>query len=232
MKKFWGYLWKLAKVVLVVAALVVVGWGTWVLGQHFTWDWGGFWSNFISNAGSSAVIGFVIYWIITRPDEKKAATLRRAQALSMLKIEFKINLERAKLYGEVLKAPEDDLTPYYPLRFTRGAWNALKESGFLPQFDDVSFVYELLRFNEVLVVANKSLASIRSAKAGKNTKLKLTRYSKKAVRECAQMVEYLGPILEKLEKMKLPEIVIPEDVGNDNESDEDETSENDPGNNQ
>lgn len=200
---FWKY-------VLVITIVLVLILGIWFLGEILAWSWSDFWSNFISNAGSSAIIGFVLYWIITRPDEKKANDRRRAQALSMLKIEFNTNLRRAKQYGEALKTPEEDLTPFYPLRFTRGAWNALKESGFLPQFEDVSFVYELLRLNEVIVVANKSLSSVRSAKAGKNMKIKLARYSKKAVKECAQIVEYIGPILEKLEKMKLPEIMLPE----------------------
>jgi hypothetical protein len=218
MKKSWNYLWKIS---LVFSLLLGVSWVTWLLGQHLAWDWGGFWSNFISNAGSSAVIGFVLYWIITRPDEKKVVNQRRAQALSMLKIELTTNFLRAKQYGEALKTPENDLTPYYPLRFTRGAWNALKESGFLPQFEDVSFVYELLRLNEVVVVANKSLASIRSAKAGKNTKTKLARYSKKAVKECTQIAGYLGPILAKLEKMKLPVIALPEDEVEDNPDDDD-----------
>jgi hypothetical protein len=221
MKKFWDLIWKL---VLVILLLVVISWGTMLIGQHFVWDWGGFWSNFISNAGSSAIIGFVLYWVITRPDAKKATNLRRAQALSMLKIEFKTNLQRAKQYGEALKTPEDDLTPFYPLRLTRGAWNALKESGFLPQLEDVGFVYELLRLNEVIVVANKSLSLVRSAKAGKNTKTKLVRYSKKAVKECAQIEVYLGPILAKLEKMNLPEIMLPEEVEDDSNPDEDDAS--------
>jgi hypothetical protein len=218
MKKFLNFLEWLA----VLAVLSVICWGVWRLGQHFAWDWGGFWSNFISNAGSSAVIGAFLYWLITRPDEKKATDQRRAQALSMLKIEFQINLERVKQYGEVLKSPEQDLTPYYPLRLTRGAWNALKESGFLPQFEDVGFVYELLRLNEVIVVANKTLSQVRSAKVGKNTKTKLVRYSKKAAKECAQIEAYLIPILAKLETMKLPEIALPEDVNNDSEPEEDE----------
>ncbi|MHC1685980.1 MAG: hypothetical protein AB6733_24120, partial [Clostridiaceae bacterium] len=219
MKKFWSVFWELF---LILGLLVGVSCAIWRLGQYFSWDWGGFWSNFISNAGSSAVIGFVLYWIITRPDEKKAANQRRAQALSMLKIEFSTNLTRAKRYREALKTPENDLTPIYPLRFTRGAWNALRESGFLLQFDDVGFVYELLRLNEIIVVANRSLSSVRSAKVEKNAEAKLTRSSKKAVKECAQIESYLDPILAKLEKMKLPKITLPVDVDDDNDNEPDE----------
>lgn len=220
MKKFGKCIWK---TLLFAGSLLAASLGAFVIGQYFRWDWGGFWSNFISNAGSSAVIGAFLYWLITRPDEKKAANQRRDQALSMLKIEFQVNLERVKQYGDVLKSPEQDLAPYYPLRLTRGAWNALKESGFLPQFEDVGFVYELLRLNEIIVVANKTLSQVRSAKVGKNTKTKLSRYSKKAVKECAQIEGYLIPILAKLETMKLPVITLPEDVNDDNEPEEDET---------
>ena len=85
----------------------------------------------------------------------------------------------------------------------------------------MGFVYELLRVNEVITVANSSFSSIRRAKAGKNMKTKLTRYSKKAVKECAQIELYLGPILEKLEKMKLPAISLPQVAADDNSADED-----------
>ena len=206
---------------IVIALLTGISWVTWRLGQHFAWDWGGFWSNFISNTGSSAVIGFVLYWIITRPDEKKAANIRRAQALAMLKIEFGINLDRAKFYRKALINPASDLSSVFPLRFTRGAWNALKESGFLPQFDDVEFVYQLLRVNEVITVANSSLSTVRRSKAD-NKKTKLNIYAKKAVKECAQIEVYLVPILAKLDAMKLPKIVLPEDAAIDNVSDEDD----------
>ena len=176
MKRIWGLLWKS---LLVIALLVGLSWVTWRLGHYFAWDWSDFWSNFISNAGSSAVIAFVLYWIITRPDEKKAASKRRAQALAMLKIEFQTDLQRARQYGDGLKTPGSDLTSLYPLRFTRGAWNALRESGFLPQLEDVEFVYELLRLNEVITVANSSLSSVRKAKAGRNMKTKLNYYAKR-----------------------------------------------------
>jgi len=207
---------------LLIGVAVVFGFG-WLIrqvGVSFNWPWGDFWLNFISNAASSAVIGFVLYWIITRPDEKKAIQQRRNQALAMLKVEFKINLGRARLYGNALKKPSGDLTPLYPLRFTRGAWNALKESGFLPQFDNVEFVYELLRANEIITVANNSLLKVRNAKAD-NEKAKLNTYAKKAVKECSQIELLVTPIIGKLEFMKLPEVKLPEvpDTDEDDERD-------------
>jgi hypothetical protein len=97
----------------------------------------------------------------------------------------------------------------YPLRFTRGAWNALKESGFLPQYDDVGFIYELLRVNEVITVANDSFSTILHVKA-ENKIATLNTYAMKAVNECTQIETYLVPILAKLDTMKLPEIKLEE----------------------
>jgi hypothetical protein len=210
-------LWKWLFGITILAVLV---WIIWQVGRWFAWDWGEFWLNFISNAASSAVIGFVLYWIITRPDEKKSKQERKNQALAMLKIEFEINLERARLYGGALKRTSSDFSALYPLRFTRGAWNALKESGFLPQLEDVGFVYELLRVNEVITVANNSLLKVRNAKADKE-KAKLNTYAKKAVKECAQIEILMPPIVEKLESMKLPEVKLPAapDIDEDNERD-------------
>ncbi len=209
----------LLKWLIGLAVLIGLGWLTWKIGISFHWSWGDFWSSLISNAASTAVIGFVLYWIITRPDERKTRQERRNQALAMLKIEFEINLERARLYSPVLKKPPKDFALLYPLRFTRGAWNALKESGFLPQLEDVEFVYELLRVNEVITVANNGLLKVRNAKA-ENQKAKLNTYSKKAERECLQIEALLVPILGKLEAMKLPEVSLPEIPDADTENDE------------
>jgi hypothetical protein len=145
--------------------------------------------------------------IITRPDEKRARRERKSQALAMLKIEFEINVERAKLYGKALQKPARAFGPLYPLRFTRGAWNALKESGFLPQLEDVTFVYELLRVNEIITAANNKLVKVRNAKS-ENQKTKLNTYTKQVVKECNQIETSLIPILQKLTVMNLPEVDI------------------------
>ena len=210
----------LLKWLTAVAAILAVAWLTWRFGVLLNWSWSDFWSNLISNAASSAVIGFVLYWIITRPDEKKARLDRKNQALAMLKIEFEINLERARAYETALKKPPKDFASLYPLRFTRGAWNALKESGFLPQFEDVEFIYELLRVNEVITVANNSLLKVRNAQAD-NQKTKLTTYAKKAIKEFTQIETLLEPILRKLERMHLPKVRLPETVDLDDEDDRD-----------
>lgn len=210
----------LLKWLIGIAFVVGVGWITWQVGVSFRWSWGDFWSNLISNAASSAVIGFVLYWIITRPDEKKSRRDRKNQALAMLKIEFESNLERAKTYSKALREPPKDFSTLYPLRFTRGAWNALKESGFLPQFEDVEFVYELLRANEIITVANNSFLKIRNAQVDKQ-KVKLTTYSKKAIKECSQIESLLIPILGRLDGMNLPDVKLPEMQDLDDEDDTD-----------
>jgi len=209
----------LLKWLIGIAVITGLGWLTWQVGVCFNWSWGDFWSNLISNAGSSAVIGFILYWIITRPDEKKAKQERKNQALAMLKIEFEINLERAKLYAIALKKTSGDFSALYPLRFTRGAWNALKESGFLPQLEDIGFVYELLRANEIITLANNSFLKIRNAKAD-NKKAKLNTYAKKAVKECSQIELLVVPILEKLDAMKLPEVKLKEIETENDDSDD------------
>lgn len=111
MNKLLRFIWIMIKWLAFILGLAVIVWVTWLMGQYYAWDWGGFWSNFISNAGSSAVIGVVLYLIITRRDEKNATSERRAKALSMLQLEFRTNLQRVKIYGEALKTPENDLTP-------------------------------------------------------------------------------------------------------------------------
>lgn len=189
----------------------------WSIGYYFLWSWGNFWSDIISNAVASAIIGYILYWVITRPDEKKANSKRRDQALAILRVELKINFERAELYKKELINEKLDISSLSPFRFTRGAWNALKESGFLPQLDDISFVYQLLRVNEILVIANSSLSTIRRLKTdSKESNLKS--YIDKAVEECSQIENQLSAILDKLNKMNLPEAIIDNLNDNDIES--------------
>ena len=72
MDKTSNIVWTILKWLFGIMILFGLGWLTWQVGVLFDWSWGEFWSNFITNTASSAVIGFVLYWIITRPDEKKA----------------------------------------------------------------------------------------------------------------------------------------------------------------
>jgi hypothetical protein len=196
-KPFISYL-----VITIVAMILCIG--TWELGNYYQWNWADFWSNLISNGASSAVIGIILYWIITRPDEKKSSDKRRNSALSMLEMEFKTNLERAHIYSSVL-ANSDAHTDLYPFRFTRGAWNALKESGFLPQFEDVYFVFDLLHVNENIVLANRSFSKLRRLQIADKEEA-FQHMARKANKECKQIEELINPILSYLDEMDLPEI--------------------------
>jgi hypothetical protein len=217
MSKISNALWKW---LVGIAILIVLGCLTWRIGARLNWSWADFWSNLISNAASTAIIGFVLYWIITRPDDKKAKQERKNQALALLKIEFKKNLGRARIYGCALEKRSNDLSDLYPLRFTRGAWNALKESGFLPQLDDVKLIYDLLSINEIITTANNNLLKVRNALADKDKK-KLKIYAEKAKKECSMIQLLAVPILQKLETMNLPEFILPEAPESDDDDERD-----------
>jgi hypothetical protein len=185
---------------LLIAAAAV---GIWLVGQHFQWHWGDFMFDAISSGISGLVIGLIVYWGITRPHETRSAQNRRKLALAMLKVEFMTDLERARKYREALKTPANDLGPLYPLHFTRGAWNALKESGFLPQIEDVGLVVELLHVNEIIVIANDSLATVIQAHVERHSE-KLARYAYQARMECTQIEDLLVTIIAKFDRMNLP----------------------------
>lgn len=176
-----------------------------LFGGYLGWSWGDFWVNFISNAISGGIIGLLLYVAITRPDEQKARKRRLNQALSMLKTELEINQDRARFYAVWLEDRQASLDTLYPFRFTRGAWNALRESGFLPQLENARLVYMLLRINEVFVVANTSLMKIRNAWAEEDQD-KMATFSRKAGRECAQILDLSSPLLEVLAAMNLPAV--------------------------
>ena len=78
-----------------------------------------------------------------------------------------------------------------------------RESGFLPEIEDVGLVVELLRVNEIIVIANSSLSTVIQAHVDHNRE-KLIRYAYQAHMECAQIEDMLVAIIAKLDKMKLP----------------------------
>lgn len=121
-----------------------------------------FWVNFLANLAADALLAIVVYVILTKPGEKRTEERNFKQALSLLRTEIQINLERAKSYiqaldGQLTKA---DINNLIPMRFSRGAWNALKEINFLAQIHNAELVYYLLRMNETALVANKNLRKL------------------------------------------------------------------------
>ena len=159
--------------------------------------------NFFANLAADALIGIAVYIAITQPSERKIAQKRLEQALGLLKAELEINATRANTYIEKISASKDDasLEALFPLRFTRGAWNALKESGFLPQVNDARLVYYLLRANELIVVANRSLSKYRNAAPDDEN---IGTIVEKARRDSQHLLEALRPLISLLSKMDLP----------------------------
>lgn len=160
--------------------------------------------NFFANLAADALIGIAIYIAITQPGERRAAQTRLKQALGLLKAELETNAARANTYIEKISASKDDtnLEALFPLRFTRGAWNALKESGFLPQLNDARLVYYLLRANELTVVANRSLSKYRNAAPDDIENIEAL--AEKARRDSQHLLEALRPLISILAKMDLP----------------------------
>jgi hypothetical protein len=163
-----------------------------------------FFVNFSANLAADILIGIAVYLAITQPGEKKAAQKRLEQALGLLKAELEINAARANAYIEKISVYKDDvnLDTLFPFRFTRGAWNALKESGFLPQLNDARLVYHLLQANELTVVANRSLSKYRNALPDDNENI--VAITEKARRDCQHLLLALKPLISILAKMDLP----------------------------
>lgn len=91
--------------------------------------------NFLANLASDALLAVAVYFIVTQPGEKRKVQQSQERALGLLKSESELNLSRARAYSSILENPFDINSKDFPLRFTRGAWNSLRESGFLSELD-------------------------------------------------------------------------------------------------
>lgn len=168
-----------------------------------------FWVNFWANILADALVAIVAYYAFTRPGERKAKQAQLEQALGLLRLELQTNRARAEKYLQALEQAMDgqppDLQELFPLRFTRGAWNALRESGFLPQLYNAKLVYYLLRMNEAALVANKSLRKWHlSYLKSKKTDRRLL--AEAARQDCSHFLGVLLKALAILEQMALPPI--------------------------
>jgi hypothetical protein len=167
-------------------------------------SWPDFWTNFFANLSADILIAIAIFIAITRPTEKKEARARVRQALGLLKAEMESNATRARDYNQTLGGKAADLKTLSPLRYTRGAWNALKEGGFLLQLNDAKLVYHLLRVNEALVVADASLHKVLIAvRDGKGART----LAEVAKRDNQRLLKVLEPLLLILSEMHLPEFL-------------------------
>jgi hypothetical protein len=172
----------------------------------------GFLVNFLANLASDAILGILVYFAITQPGEKKRLRASIRQALGLLKSETETNVSRARAYVRSFDSSDADISALFPLRYTRGAWNALKESGFLSRLDNARLVYYLLRMNEAMLVANKNLRRLQLAfleKTGGNRKL-LAR----TVRQDAEhLLEAMSQVLAMLNTMDLPRFSVEHTYG-------------------
>lgn len=161
-----------------------------------------FWTNFLANIFADALIAIAVFIAITRPGEKKEVQERIRQALGLLKAEMETNATRARCYLKTLSGTAADLKTLSPLQYTRGAWNALKESGFLPQLKDTMLVYHLLRVNEAIVVADASLHRVLVAVRNRKGTRSLVQA---AIRDNERLLRVFDPLLLILREMNLPE---------------------------
>lgn len=164
-----------------------------------------FWINFLANLAADALLAFAVYWIVQRPDEARKRQAIRNQALGLLKRETEVNLERAQRYVQFLDHSANALSGEFPLRYTRGAWNALKESGFLSNLDDPHLAYSLFRMNETALVANRNLRRLQLAfleETGGDREL----LARVARNDSARLLELLYRVLEHLQDIESPDL--------------------------
>ena len=164
--------------------------------------WRSFWPEFFANAFAGLIIAIIIYFVITRSTEKTQTKERIRQSLGLIKAEMEANEKRAFCYLRTLKGPVKELNTLSTLKYTRGAWNALKEGGFLMQIKDPLLVFHLLRVNEAIVVSNSSLSKLLSSLQEKKVNNSLLKQAKKDVE---QLILVMWPLLEILKKLNLPQ---------------------------
>jgi hypothetical protein len=165
--------------------------------------------NFSANLLADVILAIAILIAITRPGERRRTEENFKQALSLLQTEININVERSNKYIQALSDPPDDINDLLPLRYSRGAWNSLKESNFLPKINNAELVYYLLRMNETALVANKNLRKFELSYL-EDTKGDKEKIAGVARSESIHLNKIFVKVAEILEKMKLPSFEVDE----------------------
>lgn len=165
--------------------------------------------NFLANLLADTFLGIIIFVAIRRPGEKKKAKENLKKALGLLRTEIEINVERTSKYISKLNKPVMDISELIPMRYSRGAWNALKESNFLPEIDNPDLVYFLLRMNETALVANKNLRKFELCflEESKGNKEKLAEV---AMKESVHLNKIFIKVASILEQMDIPSFEVDE----------------------
>ncbi len=157
--------------------------------------------SFVANLAADALLAVAVYLIVTQPGEKRKSEQRRRRALGLLKSEAMVNRERARSYISDLVDPKSIQAESFPLRYTRGAWNALRESGFLAEAEDRELAYYLFRMNEFGLIANKNLRRLELAHL-ENTGGRITSLGELARRNSEHFSQLLTIVLERLEDIE------------------------------
>jgi hypothetical protein len=183
---------------------------------------GDFLVNFLANILSDAILAIALYIIVTQPGERRRNRELIAKSLGLLKAETQVNFNRAKAYDRALTDPSEAIVSLFPLRYSRGAWNALKETGFFSSLSDAHLKYYLFRMNEATLVANKNLRKLQLAyleKKGGDLGLLV----ETAQNENKHVVEVLDTVLQMLHDVEVPDIVDPFEAELTLQAEEDET---------
>jgi hypothetical protein len=159
--------------------------------------------NFLANILSDILLAVVLFVIVTQPGEKRKRKEMIAKSLGLLKAEVLVNLNRAKEYARGLDDPDETIVSLFPLRYSRGAWNALKETGVFSELGEAHLKYYLFRMNEATLVANKNLRKLQLAYLeGREGGLDLL--TETARKESRQVLEVLVDVLQMLDRVEVP----------------------------
>lgn len=163
--------------------------------------------SFLANLLSDALLAVAVYLIVTQPGERRRRRGAITKSLGLLKAEAQVNFNRAKAYGQALTDPSEDIAALFPLRYSRGAWNALKETGFFADLDDAHLKYFLFRMNEATFVANKNLRKLQLAYL-EDKQSQLDRFIGIAQDETRHVLEVLDKVLHMLHGVEIPEVAV------------------------
>lgn len=163
--------------------------------------------NFLANVLADALLAIALYIIVTQPGERRRNREMIAKSLGLLKAEAQVNFDRAEAYSEALTNATETIVSLFPLRYSRGAWNALKETGFFSSLSDAHLKYYLFRMNEATLVANKNLRKLQLAYLeGKEGDLRLL--IETAQNESKYVLEVLGNVLQMLHGVEVPDFAV------------------------
>jgi hypothetical protein len=168
---------------------------------------GDFLANFLANILSDALLAIALYIIVTQPGERRRNRELIAKSLGLLKAETQVNFNRAKAYDRALADPSEAIVSLFPLRYSRGAWNALKETGFFSSLSDAHLKYYLFRMNEATFVANKNLRKLQLAYLEKKEG-DLGLLVETAQNESKHVLEVLDNVLQMLHDVEVPDFAV------------------------